>query len=59
MLHYGGRFGQRNRLCCPLFVTLQDLNMHLDALLEYVAKLKKDLRQEATAIEVDHKLMMV
>ncbi|MBN1221419.1 MAG: cyclic nucleotide-binding domain-containing protein [Anaerolineae bacterium] len=41
------------------FVTQKDLNERLDAVLKYVVKMKEELRQEAMAVEVDRKLMLV
>jgi hypothetical protein len=41
------------------FVTQEDMNQHLNVMLEYVAKMKEALHQEAMAIEVDRKLMLV
>jgi hypothetical protein len=42
-----------------LFVTPEEMNQHLDAVLDYVARLKETLKQEAMALEVDQKLMLV
>lgn len=41
------------------FVTPEEMNQHLDAVLDYVARLKETLKQEAMALEVDRKLMLV
>ncbi len=41
------------------FVMPAEVNVHLDALLQYVADLKQKLRQEAIALEVDRKFMLV
>lgn len=41
------------------FVTPESINTHLDPLLEYIAKLKEELHQEAMAVEIDRKLMLV
>jgi CRP-like cAMP-binding protein len=41
------------------FVTHEEMNLHLDSVLDYAAELKKALKQEAIALEVDRKLMLV
>jgi hypothetical protein len=41
------------------FVTQEEMNEHLDAVLAYMAELKEKLQQEAMAVEVDRKLMLV
>ncbi len=41
------------------FVTREELNEHLDEVLEYMAQMRDALRQEAMAVEVDRKLMLV
>jgi hypothetical protein len=41
------------------FVTPEEMNQNLDAVLDYAAKLKEALKQEAIALEVDRKLMLV
>lgn len=41
------------------FVTPQDLNKYLDEVIDYVKKLKVELRQEAMALEVNNKLTLL
>ena len=41
------------------FVTQEEMNEHLDTVLAYIAKMKEELQQEAMAVEVDRKLMLV
>ena len=41
------------------FVTQEEMNRHLDDVLAYMAKMKEELQQEAMAVEVDRKLMLV
>ncbi len=40
-------------------VTEGDIELHLNAVLDYVANLKIDLKQEAMAVEVDQKFMLI
>lgn len=41
------------------YVTHHDLNRHLDEVIEYVKSLKKELRQEAMAVEINKKLTLI
>lgn len=41
------------------YVTQAELDKHLDAVLEFVAMLKGQLNQDALAIEVNHKFMLI
>ncbi len=41
------------------FVTQPEIDQHLNAVLDYVAELKTELKQEAMALEVDQKFMLV
>ncbi len=41
------------------YVTQSDLDRHLPAVIEYVESLKQELKQEAMAIEVNQKLMLI
>jgi hypothetical protein len=41
------------------YVTQSDLDRHLPAVIEYVESLKDELKQEAMALEVNQKLMLI
>lgn len=41
------------------YATHNDMNRHLDEVIEYVKSLKKELRQEAMAIEINKKLTLI
>ncbi|MCS7018719.1 MAG: cyclic nucleotide-binding domain-containing protein [Cytophagales bacterium] len=41
------------------YVTHSDMNRHLDEVIEYVKSLKKELRQEAMAVEINKKLTLI
>ncbi|WP_448518094.1 cyclic nucleotide-binding domain-containing protein [Rhodoflexus sp.] len=41
------------------YVTHHDMNRHLDEVIEYVKSLKKELRQEAMAMEINKKLTLI
>jgi CRP-like cAMP-binding protein len=41
------------------YATSADMNRYLDELVEYTKKLKRELRQEAMALEVNHKLTLI
>ncbi|MEO0899373.1 MAG: cyclic nucleotide-binding domain-containing protein [Bacteroidota bacterium] len=41
------------------YITQTDLNRHLDEVLDYIRGLKKELRQEAMALEINRKLTLI
>ena len=41
------------------YATEQDMNRYLADILTYVETLKDELNQEAIALEIDHKLMLI
>lgn len=41
------------------FATQNDINEHLDAVIDYIKKLKVELRQEAMALEINNKLSLI
>ena len=41
------------------YATQADINQHLDSVVEFTKMLKQELRQEAMALEVDHKLVLI
>jgi CRP-like cAMP-binding protein len=41
------------------YATQNDMNRHLDEVIEYVKSLKKELRQEAMAVEINKKLTLI
>ncbi|MEM6346620.1 MAG: cyclic nucleotide-binding domain-containing protein [Bacteroidota bacterium] len=41
------------------YITRNDLNLYLDEVVEYIKGLKKELRQEAMALEVNNKLTLI
>jgi hypothetical protein len=41
------------------YITQSDLHRHLDEVVDFVKGLKRELRQEAMALEVNHKLTLI
>jgi CRP-like cAMP-binding protein len=41
------------------FATQNDINQHLDSVIDYIKKLKIELRQEAMALEINNKLSLI
>ncbi|WNJ21339.1 cyclic nucleotide-binding domain-containing protein [Pontibacter sp. G13] len=41
------------------YITRSDLNRHLDEVVDYIKHLKRELNQEAMALEVNHKLTLI
>jgi CRP-like cAMP-binding protein len=41
------------------YATQSDLNTHLPAILDFVETLKQEMRQEAMAVEINHKLLLI
>ncbi|MEL6590577.1 MAG: cyclic nucleotide-binding domain-containing protein [Bacteroidota bacterium] len=41
------------------YITRNDLNLYLDEVVEYIKGLKRDLRQEAMALEINNKLTLI
>lgn len=41
------------------YITQSDMNLYLDEVVDYIKGLKRELKQEAMALEVNHKLTLI